>query len=293
MGRRKNSKRYEYIFASENTSFQILGYEYVRDVEPGEVIFVSEKGVLKSKKITNKEFRPCVFEYVYFARVDALLNNVSVYRSRLRMGENLAKKIKREYPNLKIDMVIPAPQSATTAALACAHELGVRYTEGLYKNAFIGRTFIMPDQKARQQANKYKLSAIKQEIKNKNVLVLDDSILRGTVSRHIVKLMRENGAKKVYFASASPPVRWPDLYGVDIPSRKELITYNKTEDEVRKSIGADVLIYQDLEDLIEAVTRKGKLKFTKPHCAYFNGDYPTNDINEATLKKVAQERRGY
>lgn len=291
MGKRKNGNRNEYIFASENTSFQILGFEYVRDVEPGEVVFVSSNGVMKSRKILQKEFRPCIFEYVYFARVDAFINNVSVYRSRLRMGQNIAKKIKRVHPNLKIDMVIPAPQSATTAALACANELNIRYTEGLYKNAFIGRTFIMPDQDVRQKANKYKLSAIELEIRNKNILVLDDSIIRGTVSRHIVKLMRDNGAKKVYFASASPPVRWPDMYGVDLPTRGELIAYKKTEDEIRKSIGADVLIYQDLGDLIEAVTRKGKLKFTKPHCAYFNGDYPTKDIDEKMLKKVERERK--
>ncbi len=193
----------------------------------------------------------------------------------------------------KIDMVIPAPQSATTAALACAHELNVKYTEGLYKNAFIGRTFIMPNQDARQQANKYKLSAIEQEIKNKNILVLDDSIVRGNVSRHIVQLMRDNGAKKVYFASASPPIRWPDIYGVDLPTRKELIAYKKTEDEIRKSIGADILIYQDLEDLIEAVTRKGGVKFNNPHCAFFNGDYPTGDIDEKVLKKVEKERKNH
>ena len=290
MGRRKNGSKYEYIFASENTSFQILGFEYVRDVEPGELIFVSPSGVMKSKIINQKEFRPCVFEYIYFARVDALINRVSVYRSRLRMGQNLANKIKRVYSNLEIDSVIPAPQSATTAALACASELGVRYTEGLYKNTFIGRTFIMPDQKSRQQANKYKLSAIKQEINKKNILILDDSIIRGNVSRHIVKLMRDNGAKKVYFASASPPIRWPDVYGVDLPTRTELIAYKKTEDQVRKSIGADVLIYQDLEDLIEAVTRKGDVKFRKPHCAYFDGDYPTDDIDEKVLRKVELER---
>lgn len=291
IGKRKKGKKNEYIFASENTSFQILGYDYERDVEPGEVIFANMNGQIKKRTISEKEFRPCIFEYVYFARVDALINNVSIYRSRLRMGQNVAKKIKRLHPNLDVDMVIPAPQSATTAALACANELGIRYTEGLYKNSFIGRTFIMPNQDERRQANKYKLSAIKQEINKKNVLVLDDSIVRGNVSRHIVNLLRRNGAKKVYFASASPPIRWPDLYGVDLPTRKELIAYKRTEDEIRKEIGADILVYQDLEDLIEAVTRKGKLKFTNPHCAYFNGDYPTNDIDEKVLKKVEEQRK--
>lgn len=289
-GRRKNGNKYDHIFASEDTSFQILGFERYRDLEPGEVVCIDKLGRVKTEVITKKEFKPCIFEYIYFARVDATLDNVSVYRARLRMGQNLAKKIKKVYPDLEIDVVIPAPQSATTAALSCAHELGVRYTEGLYKNPFIGRTFIMPEQKERQNANKYKLSAIKYEIKGKNVLILDDSIVRGNVSRHIVKLTRQNGAKKVYFASASPPLIWPDLYGIDMPTRQELIAYKKTEEEVRKEIGADILIYQDLEDVIEAVTRKGDVKFKRPHCAYFDGKYPTSDIDEKLLKQVEKQR---
>jgi len=290
-GRRKNGKKYEHIFASENTMFQILGFEYYRDVEPGEVVFVDLAGKVKVQKVTEKEFRPCIFEYVYFARVDSLIDGVSVYRSRLRMGQNLALKIKRLYPDLPIDVVIPAPQSATTAALACAGELGVRYTEGLYKNQFVGRTFIMPGQKERQKANQYKLSAIEQEIRDKNVLVLDDSIVRGNVSRHIVKLMRKNGAKKVYFASASPALKWPDLYGIDLPTREEFVAYKKSKEEIRKDIGADILVYQDLEDLIEAVMRKGDLKFSRPHCAYFNGDYPTQDVDARVLAKVEKQRK--
>ena len=289
-GKRQNGSREEHIFASENTMFQILGFDYYRDVEPGEAVFVSLDGSVKTRRVTEAEFTPCIFEYVYFARVDSLLNGVSVYRSRLRMGQNLANKIKREHPDLEIDVVIPAPQSATTAALSCANVLGVRYTEGLYKNSFIGRTFIMPGQETRQRANKYKLSAIKFEIEGKNVLVVDDSIVRGNVSRHIVKLMRENGAKNVYFASASPPLRYPDLYGIDLPTRDEYIAHDRTVDQVRESIGADLLIYQDLEDLIEAVTRKGELKFKRPHCAYFDGQYPTA-VTEEILNQIEQQRK--
>ncbi len=289
--KRDLSFKTEHIFASENTMFKIMNFEYFRDVEPGEVVYIDLNGEIRNKRVTEKEFRPCIFEYVYFARPDAILNNVSVYRARLRMGQNLAKKIKRLYPDLEIDIVIPAPQSASTAALSCAHELGVRYTEALVKNHFIGRTFIMPDQKVRRRANEFKLSPLIHEIKNKKILVVDDSIVRGNVSRHIVNLMRESGANKVYFASASPPLRYPDLYGIDMPTSDEYISFNKTEEEIRQSIGADLLIYQDLEDLIEAVTRKGKLAFTRPHTAYFDGDYPTEDVTPELLSKIEKQRK--
>ncbi|PIS05084.1 MAG: amidophosphoribosyltransferase [Candidatus Buchananbacteria bacterium CG10_big_fil_rev_8_21_14_0_10_42_9] len=290
-GVRESTFQPEHIFASENTMFEILNYKFQRDVEHGEVVFVDLQGKVFSKIIDQKEFRPCIFEYVYFARVDALLNGVSVYRSRLRMGQNLAAKIKRDYPNLEIDVVIPAPQCATTAGLACAHELGVRYTEGIVKNQMVGRTFIMPGQKIRQKANKYKLSVIDFEVKDKNVLVVDDSIVRGTVSRHIIQLMRKHGAKKVYFASTAPPLRYPDLYGIDLPTREEYIAYNKSIDEIRQSLGADELIYQDLDDLIEAVTRRGDLKFKRPHAAYFNGDYPTEGVTEEVLLEIERQRK--
>ncbi len=290
-GQRKSSFKTEHIFASENTMFDVLGFDFYRDVEPGEVIFVDLNGKVKKRVVLQKEFRPCIFEYVYFARPDALLNGVSVHRARLRMGQNLAKKIKRFHPNLLIDVVIPAPQSATIAALACAHELGVRYTEGIVKNQFVGRTFIMPGQEIRQKANRYKLSVIDFEVRGQNVLIVDDSIVRGNVSRHLVKLMRERGAKKVYFASASPPLRYPDLYGIDLPTQDEYISYNRTEDEIRQAIGADILVYQDLDDLIEAVTRRGKLKFKRPHAAYFDGDYATGDIDEKVLNKVERQRK--
>ncbi|PIR97443.1 MAG: amidophosphoribosyltransferase [Candidatus Doudnabacteria bacterium CG10_big_fil_rev_8_21_14_0_10_41_10] len=288
-GKRDNILKPEFIVASENTMFEILGFNFACDVDPGEVVFIDMKGKVHHRIVEQKEFRPCIFEYVYFARVDAFLNGVSVYRARLRMGQNLGKKIKKVLPNLPIDVVIPAPQSATTAALSCAHELGVRYSEGIVKNHFIGRTFIMPGQKIRQKANKYKLTVISFEVKDKNVLIVDDSIVRGNVSRHIVNLVRKHGAKKVYFASASPPIRFPDLYGIDMPTKQELIAHNRTEEEIKKEIGADELIYQNLEDLIEAVTRKGHLNFKRPHAAYFDGDYPT-EVTEEILREAEDSR---
>ncbi len=291
-GQRKTSFKTEHIFASENTMFEILNFDFYRDLEPGEVVYVDLQGNVHHQRVTEKEFRPCIFEYVYFARPDALLNGVSVYRARLRMGQNLAKKIQRDYPHLKIDVVIPAPESANTAALACAHELGVRYSQGIVKNHFIGRTFIMPGQAVRQKANKYKLSVIDFEVEGNNVLIVDDSIVRGNVSKHIVNLVRKHGAKEVYFASASPALRWPDLYGVDLPTRDEYVAYNRTEDEIRQFIGADALIYQDLPDLIEAVTRRGELKFTRLHCAFFDGDYATGDVTEEVLAEVDSIRKG-
>ncbi len=284
-------KEGSHIFASENTMFEVLGYSYCRDVEPGEVVFIDFGGQVFNRRVSVKEFHPCIFEYVYFARPDAYLNGVSVHRARLRMGQNLAHKIKKKYPNLKIDVVIPSPQTANIAALSCAYTLGVRYSEGLVKNHFIGRTFIMPGEDIRKRANKYKLSAIDFEIRNKNVLVVDDSIVRGTVARHVLRLMRKYGAKKVYLASASPPLRWPDLYGIDLPTTEEYVAHNRTIEQIQEVLGADLLIYQDLEDLIEAVTRRGDLRFTHPHCAYFNGQYPTEEVTLSILREVEERRK--
>lgn len=288
-GTRRTSLLPEHLFASENTMFQFLGFDFVRDVANGEVVFVDEQGAVKTRTILQKAFRPCIFEYVYFARPDAMLNNVSVYRSRLRMGQNLAKKIRRVHPNLPIDVVIPAPSTATTAALSCARLLGVRYSEGLVKNQFIGRTFIMPGQETRVRANKFKLSVLESEVKGKHVLIVDDSIVRGSVSRHIVNLVRSYGATKVYLASSAPPLRFPDLYGIDLPTRSEYIAHNRTEDEIRDLIGADALIYQELPDLIEAVTRKGNVTF-RPHTAYFDGDYPTEGVTNEVLRSIEEQR---
>jgi len=290
-GQRKSSFKTEHLFASETTMFRILNFDFYRDLEPGEVVLIDLHGEVKSRVVLKERFSPCIFEYVYFARADSMLNDVSVYRARLRMGQNLAKKIKEKYPNLEIDAVIPAPESSIPAAMSLAKELGVRFTIGLIKNHFIGRTFIMPGQKIRKRANEFKLSPLELEIRDKNVLIVDDSIVRGNVSRHIVKLMRENGAKKVYFASTSPALRWPCLYGIDLPTKEEYIANNLDEEGIAKSIGTDLVIYQDLEQLIEAVVRKGDVKFSEPCTACFTGKYPTGDVTKEVLEEIDKQRK--
>ena len=280
----------DYIFASENTMFYALGYKPKGTVLPGELIYVDESGKVFSKRLIKKEFNPCIFEYVYFARPDATLNDVSVYRSRLRMGQNLAEAWKKKYPDTVPDIVIPAPSTANTAALSFAHELGVRYSEGLYKNTFIGRTFIMPGQAERKKSVKYKLVPQELEIRDKKVMIMDDSIVRGNTSREIVRMLRDFGAKKVYFASACPPVKSPCFYGVDMPTRGELIAGNMNVDEIEKFLEVDTLLYQEIDDLVEAVTRKGDHHIDTPCMACLNGHYVANDIDEATIKNMETQR---
>lgn len=277
------------IFASETTPFYALGFTPQGDIQPGEVAYVDLSGKLHRRIIQTAEFRPCVFEYVYFARPDATLNNVSVYRARLRMGQNLALQWKDKYPDLIPDVVIPAPSTANTAALSFAHELGVRYSEGLYKNPFIGRTFIMPNQKARSRSIRYKLTPQRTEIENKVVMIVDDSIVRGTTSREIVKMVREYGAKKIYFASTSPALKNPCFSGIDIPSRKELIAANQTEEEIAKYLGVDALMYQSKDNLIEAVTRRGE-QIKKPCMACMDGDYFCNKITATRMEQLEKQR---
>jgi len=269
----KTPEQKEYIFASEDTMFYMLGFKRVRDVIPGEVIFISSDGKIQSRVITQKSFNPCIFEYVYFSRPDAMINNISVYRSRLRMGENLGKKWKREFGELRPDVIIPAPSTSNTMALAMARELGVNYSEGLHKNPFIGRTFIMPNQEQRKQSVRYKLVPQELEIRNKNVMIVDDSIVRGTTSKEIVMMLKEFGAKKIYFASACSPVVAPCFYGVDIPTSEELIASTQSVDEICEYLGADLLMYQDIEDLIEAVMRKGDHHIDTPCYACLGGSY--------------------
>lgn len=273
----------DYIFASETTMFYALGFEPKGDVQPGEVMFVDQAGKLQRKVIFAKEFTPCIFEYVYFARPDATINEVSVYRSRLRMGQNLAARWREKFPDTLPDVVIPAPFTSNTAALSFAHELGVRYSEGLYKNPFIGRTFIMPDGHQRSRSVRYKLTPQKTEIQHKKVLILDDSIVRGTTSREIVKMVREFGALEIYFVSACPPIKHPCFYGVDIPSRSELIAAHDTMDEIQEFLGVDKLLYQELDDLVEAVTRKGDHHIEHPCMACMDGKYITGDIDEKVI----------
>jgi amidophosphoribosyltransferase len=281
-GERVNEKKYpsrggtDYIFASENTMFYSLGYTPTGNVLPGELIYVDNDGKLFSKRLVKKEFNPCIFEYVYFARPDAVLNDVGVYRSRLRMGQNLAFAWMKKYPDIKPDIVIPAPSTANTSALSFAHEIGVRYSEGLYKNPFIGRTFIMPGQKERKRSVKHKLVPQETEIRDKNVMIVDDSIVRGNTSKEIVKMLRDFGAKEVYFASACPPVQHPCYYGVDMPTTEELIASNKKEDTIKKDLGVDVLLYQEIDDLVEATTRRGDHHIETPCMACLDGHYVIN-----------------
>ncbi len=281
--------RCDYIFASETTPFYALGFEPKGDLEPGEIAYVNQKGKLFKRIVAMKPFRPCVFEYVYFARPDATLNGVSVYRSRLRMGQNLAKQWRETYPDVLPDLVIPTPFTANTAALSFAHELGVRYSEGLYKNPFIGRTFIMPNQKARSRSVRYKLTPQRTEIENKRVLIVDDSIVRGTTSREIVKMIREFGALEIYFVSSCPPIKHPCFYGIDIPSRDELIAAQQSEEAITKYLGVDKLLYQRKEDLVEAVTRRGPHRIEKLCMGCMDGDYICGKMSET--HRMAYEKR--
>lgn len=281
----------EYIFASETTAFYALGFEPQGDLQPGEVAYVNKAGKMFRKVVLAKQFTPCVFEYVYFARPDSTLDGVNVYRSRLRMGENLAKQWKQKYPDELPDVVIPAPFTANTAALAFAKELNVHYSEGLYKNPFIGRTFIMPNQRARSRQVRYKLTPQRIEIENKKVLIVDDSIVRGTTSREIVKMIKEFGAKAIYFASSCPPIKNPCFYGIDMPSRKELIAATHTEEEIRTFLGVDLILYQTQDDLVEAVTRKGEHQIKRPCMACMDGIYICGDITEEKIEKLGSERR--
>jgi amidophosphoribosyltransferase len=275
-GERDNTEGTDYIFASENTMFYSMGYESKGNVLPGELIYVDNDGKLFSKRLVKEEFNPCIFEYVYFARSDALLNDVGVYRSRLRMGQNLAFAWMKKYPNVKPDIVIPAPSTANTSALSFAHEIGVRYSEGLYKNHFVGRTFIMPGQEERKRSVKHKLVPQETEIRGKKVLIVDDSIVRGNTSREIVRMVKEFGAKEVYFVSACPPVQHPCYYGVDMPTTEELIASKKTVDTIKKDLGVDILMYQEIEDLVEAVTRIGDHHIDNPCMACLDGHYVIN-----------------
>lgn len=287
MGKRDTN---EYVFSSENTPFTPLGFEYVGDVEAGELVFVDTEGNIFRKKIVNEQFTPDVFEYVYFARPDAVLNNVSVYRARLRMGQNLAQRWKELHPDITPDLVVPVPFTSNPIALAFAHEIGVRYSEALYRNIFIGRTFIMPGQDNRSKSVRRKLSPQAIELEGKDVLLVDDSIVRGTTTKEVIEMVRRAGARKVYFASACPPIMYPDFYGIDIPTKDELIAARKTVPEIQKFIGADLLVYQSIEGLSEAIMRKGEHDIDRLSMPYLDGWYVTGDIDEARMEEVKKTR---
>ncbi len=290
LGRRESPDGIEHMVASESVAMDALGFELERDILPGEAVFIQSDGQLHSKQCGPRlGYTPCVFEFVYFARPDSIIDRVSVYKSRLRMGERLADKILREPVSHDIDVVIPIPDSSSTSALEVAHRLGVKYREGFIKNRYIGRTFIMPGREMRERSVRRKLNAIDLEFRGKNVLLVDDSIVRGTTSQQIIEMAREAGAKKVYFASASPPVRYPNVYGIDMPAADELIASGRTDEEVCKLIGADWLIYQDLGDLIQAV-KYDNGEITNFDTSCFSGDYVTGDVTREYLGYVGRER---
>lgn len=289
-GERTTDLGREYIIASESVAIQALGFTLARDIQPGEAVFITDDGELHTRQCAdNPEFAPCVFEYVYLARPDSIIDNISVYKSRLRMGEALARKILRIRPEHDIDVVIPIPDTGRTAALPLAHKLGLKYREGFIKNRYIPRTFIMPGQSIRRKSVRQKLNAIDLEFRRKVVLLVDDSIVRGTTSGEIIQMAREAGAKKVYFASAAPPVRFPNVYGIDIPTQAELIAYNRTEEQVAEKIGADWLIYQDIDGLVEAA-RAGNRKIHRFDTSCFTGEYVTGDVSEDYLAHISVMR---
>ena len=289
-GKRATRLGEEFVVASESVAIKALDFTVIRDIGPGEAVFINEQGELFTRQCAeNAQCSPCIFEYVYLARPDSVIDNISVYKSRLRMGESLAKKILRLRPEHDIDVVIPIPDTGRTSALPLAYDLGVKYREGFIKNRYIPRTFIMPGQGVRKKSVRQKLNAIELEFKGKNVLLVDDSIVRGTTSREIIQMARDAGAAKVYFASAAPPVLYPNVYGIDIPTPGELIAFGKTEEEVCEAIGADWLIYQEVEDLVNAAG-EGNPAITRFDTSCFTGEYVTGGISEDYLTHISAHR---
>jgi amidophosphoribosyltransferase len=286
IGKMDTEKGTEYIVASESVALDVLGFTLMRDVEPGEAVFIDMDGNFFSRQCAeNPRLTPCIFEYVYLARPDSLIDGVSVYQTRLDMGARLAEKIKREWVDLDIDVVIPIPDTSRPSALQVGIALGLEYREGFIKNRYIGRTFIMPGQALRKKSVRQKLNPIGVEFKDKNVLLIDDSIVRGTTSRQIVQMARDAGAKKVYFASAAPPVRFPNVYGIDMPSRDELLATGRTDEEICQEIGADGLIYQDL-DALEDIVIALNPNIQEFDSSCFNGKYVTGDVDAAYLNRI-------
>lgn len=290
VGERKTAAGTDYMVASESVALDGLGFSLVKDLAPGEAVVITDSGEITFEQCAeNPVNSPCIFEYVYFARPDSMIDDISVYKSRLRMGEKLAEKILREWPDHDIDVVMPIPDTSRTSAIELANMLGKPYREGFIKNRYIGRTFIMPGQHLRKKSVRQKLNPIDLEFEGKNVLLVDDSIVRGTTSGQIVQMAREAGAKKVYFVSASPAVRYPYVYGIDMPSPSELVASGRTTEEVAEFIGCDKLIYQDLDDLIDAVSA-GSDKVNKFDTSCFSGIYATGDITPEYLASLDASR---
>ena len=289
-GSRQSERGKEYMIASESVALDSQGFTLERDVAPGEAVYIDVKNNLFTKLCSKSAAHtPCIFEHVYFARPDSLMDSISVYKARLRMGEKLADKVNKLRPDHDIDVVIPIPDTSRTSALELANRLGIKFREGFVKNRYIGRTFIMPGQNKRKKSVKQKLNPIDLEINDKNVLLIDDSIVRGTTSKQIIEMARHAGAKKVFFASAAPPVKFPNVYGIDMPATSELIASNKNDEDLSAYIGADWLIYQSLDDLIEAVRfEESEVNHFDTSC--FSGEYVTNDITEKYLQRIELKR---
>ena len=290
IGRQETDEGVEWMVASESVALEGSGFAFVRDVAPGEAVFIDLDGRFVSRQCAdNPQLVPCIFEYVYFARPDSLIDGASVYGARLRMGEYLADKVARNMRLGDIDVVMPIPDSSRPAAMQLAARLGLDYREGLIKNRYVGRTFIMPGQAVRRKSVRQKLNAIGMEFKGKNVLLVDDSIVRGTTSREIVDMARAAGANKVYFASAAPPVRFPNVYGIDMPTQQELIATGRSDEEIARTIGADALVYQDLHDMQQAV-RDVNPALSRFEASCFDGEYVTGDITAEYLARLGQSR---
>ena len=289
-GKRETDLGTEYMIASESVALNVLGFDLVRDIAPGEAIFISKSGEFFSEQCAAPaKIAPCIFEHVYLARPDSIIDGISVHKARMRMGEVMAQKITEQWQDHDIDVVIPIPDTARTAAIELANALDVKFREGFIKNRYIPRTFIMPGQAMRRKSVRQKLNAIELEFEGKNVLLVDDSIVRGTTSSQIIQMAREAGAVKVYFASAAPPVAYPNVYGIDMPTSDELIAHGRSVDEIAALIGADRLIYQDLDDLIEAA-RRGNPNIEHFDVSCFNGEYVTGDVSAKYLSHIESLR---
>ena len=286
IGRKKNS----YIIASESSALTALDFNTIEDVKPGEAIIIEQNGELTKRRIVRSTTHtPCLFEFVYFSRPDSSIDDISIHKSRLRMGDFLGEKILKEYPSLNVDVVIPIPDTSRTSAMQVAFKLGVKYREGFMKNRYIGRTFIMPGQHMRKRSVKQKLNPIEIEFKDKRVLLVDDSIVRGHTSKNIIKMVKKCGAKKVFLASASPPIRHQNIYGIDMPATTELVGHKRSTEEIKKYIKADELIYQDLEDLKRSASI-GNPKITKFEDSVFTGKYRVGNITKDFLKNLENTR---
>ncbi|MCM0147540.1 amidophosphoribosyltransferase [Photobacterium galatheae] len=290
LGKREVDGQMEYMVASESVALDAVGFQFMRDVAPGEAVYITFDGQLFTEQCAeNPSLNPCVFEFVYFARPDSFIDKISVYSARLNMGKKLGEKIKREWDDLDIDVVIPIPETSCDSALEIARTLNKPYRQGFVKNRYVGRTFIMPGQQLRRKSVRRKLNAISSEFKDKSVLLIDDSIVRGTTSEQIIEMAREAGAKKVYLASAAPEIRFPNVYGIDMPSANELIAHGREVDEIGKMIGADGLIFQDLQDLVDAVS-EGNPDIQLFETSVFNGHYVTGDVNQQYLEYLESLR---